>query len=258
MTSSPGGRELFLLPFERTTSYMTGTGRGPSVLQPLLIPQPFDYAVYMDPGKAGADEYLGSVAEKVQKAISAGLKIAGVGGEHTVTYGIFLGLTRAGMRPAVIQLDAHADLRGEYEGTPWSHACVMRRIIEDFDLPVLAVGIRSLSREESLYAVEKDISILYAHQMKKGAFSFSGLMDHLGRDVYLTFDADFLDPSVMPGTGTPEPGGALWYEAFTVIDKLLEGRNLVGFDFVEYSPEAECERSAAAAAGLIRHLCGYL
>jgi agmatinase len=249
-----GDCRLVLLPFEGTTSYLTGTAGGPAAVVPHLVPASFPSSVTVGGGGTTPGAFLAETARVVRELTLAGEKAAAVGGEHTVTYGVVRGLVEAGVRPTVIQLDAHADLRPEYEGTPWSHACVMRRIIDDFGLPTLAAGIRSLSAEEADFIGESGRPIIFAHQLRAGFGSPGSRLDTPGDDVYLTVDIDFLDPSVMPGTGTPEPGGLGWYAGLSLIDRLLAGRNLVGFDLVEFCPPVESAVTTRAVVRLIEYL----
>ncbi len=256
--SGPAAAGLLLLPFEQTTSYLKGTAEGPAVLLPLVDQTRFARRVDAAAGDLPAQTYLGRVAEAARALAEDGLKIAAVGGEHTVTFGVLAGLAGAGLRPAVIQLDAHADLRHEYEGTPWSHACVMRRVIERLELPTLAAGIRSLSIEEAAFIRQGRLPVAFAHELRRDGFRLNRELRDLGEDVYLTVDIDFLDPSVIPGTGTPEPGGLGWHEGLALIDRLLEKKKLVGFDLVEFCPAAEEKVTGAAAARLFDHLVRHL
>jgi agmatinase len=256
--SGASGAGLLLLPFEQTTSYLKGTAEGPAVLVPLVERARFARWTEVLAGDYPARTYLGRVAEAARSLVEDGLKIAAVGGEHTVTFGVLAGLAGAGLRPAVIQLDAHADLRQEYEGTPWSHACVMRRVVERLELPTLAAGIRSLSVEEASFIKKSGLPVAFAHELRQGGFHLDRELRDLGEAVYLTVDIDFLDPSVVPGTGTPEPGGLGWYEGLALIDRLLEKKKLVGFDVVEFCPAAEEKITVAAAARLFDHLAQRL
>lgn len=252
------GCELLLLPFEQSTSYLKGAGDGPQSLGSMIDRTSFAKWAVLDSNGLSVEKYLEKIAGRVFETAMSKRKILSIGGEHTVTYGVLDGMVKAGIRPFVIQLDAHADLRDEYGDTPWSHACVMRRVIENLKLQTMAVGVRSLSTEEADYMNKNKLSVIYAYQLRRKDFLLDGYTAEIGKNVYLTIDMDFLDPSVAPGTGTPEPGGLRWYEALDIIDQLIKGKNLIGFDLVEYCPVAEKEVTGRAASELINYLCGFM
>ncbi len=253
----PDSAGLLLLPFELTTSYRKGTSEGPGVLGPFFPGGAAASPVEVKQGGLDAPAYLAEVSRAAEEIAARGRKPAAIGGEHTVTWGVLSGLVRAGIRPAVVQLDAHADMREEYEGSPWSHACVMRRVIEELKLPTLGAGIRSLSIEEADFIRERGRPTLWAHEIHADPARADAAAAALGPEVYLTLDIDVLDPSVAPGTGTPEPGGLGWYAALRLIERLLRGKRLVGFDLVEFCPLAETPVTAAAARGLFESLLAF-
>jgi agmatinase len=135
---------------------------------------------------------------------------------------------------SVLQIDAHADLRDSYMGTPHNHACAMRRTLEHAALT--QVGIRSLSPEEAAVAASLGTTIFYDWNMRKDPDWMQRVVDSLTDQVYVTIDVDGFDPAIMPATGTPEPGGLSWYEALGLLRRVIDARTLVGFDVVELSP----------------------
>lgn len=193
-----------------------------------------------------------------------------LGGEHTVTLGALRALKKQYGRFGVIQFDAHADLRDTYQGSPYSHACVMRRAVEDLDLPLFQVGVRSLSPEEEAYRRNKHIPCLDARTIyfpkpwpSGGTKGKKRPLPHvLPVDfpdmVYLTFDVDAFDASLMPATGTPEPGGLFWIEALRFVERCLAGRRTIGFDVTELAPLPQMHAPTYTAARLVYELMGLL
>jgi agmatinase len=134
----------------------------------------------------------------------------------------------------VLQLDAHADLRDSYMGTPHNHACAMRRALE-FG-PATQVGIRSLSPEEAQAIPSLATTVFYDYNMRDDPDWMDRVVESLTDTVYITIDVDGFDPAIMPATGTPEPGGLSWHEALRLLRKVIERRHVVGCDIVELSP----------------------
>jgi agmatinase len=178
-----------------------------------------------------------------------------LGGEHTLTLGVLRALKQHGDF-GIVQFDAHADLRNQYEGNRFSHACVMRRALEELDLPLFQIGVRALCHEEHLFRKESDIGYLDGRTVyEKGVSSFS-LPDRFPSRIYISFDVDGLDPSVVRATGTPVPGGLGWYDSLVLIEKCLEKRALVGCDVVELAPDPGDRASDFAAAQLVYAIMG--
>ena len=182
-----------------------------------------------------------------------------LGGEHTVSLGVLRALQKRYGSLGIIHFDAHADLRDVYEGTPLSHACVMRRAVQDLGLPLYQIGVRSLSPEEERYRREQNIGHLDAREAKFPGFPASfALPDTFPHNVYLSFDVDALDSSLMPATGTPEPGGLFWWDALELVERSLQGRCCLGFDVVELAPVASLHAPTYAAARLVYEIMGIL
>jgi len=158
-----------------------------------------------------------------------------LGGEHSITTGAVEAAKEYYPDLSVLQLDAHSDLREEYEDSKYSHACVMSRIRE-MKIPAVQAGIRSLCEEEVEKIKKHKYNVFYAHEMKKCKDWQEKALKGLGNDVYITLDLDVFDPSIMPSTGTPEPGGMLWNEITEFLELVFKRRNVIGIDIVELAP----------------------
>ena len=155
-----------------------------------------------------------------------------------------------------MQFDAHADLRAEYEGTPFSHASVMRRVLDD-GIPSLPIGIRSLSKPEAELAREQRVPIVWGSELDGLEARFDSLLDLLPDSVYLTFDIDYFDPALVPATGTPEPGGGRWWPTLRLLRRLFEAKRVVAADVVELAPLGGQPASDFVAAKLVYKCIGY-
>ncbi len=184
-----------------------------------------------------------------------------LGGEHSLTSAPVLAwadrlAAGAERRLTVLQIDAHTDLRPEYEGSPYSHASVMHRVHDRVD--IVAVGIRALTREErELARGSGRIHLFFADDLHEGDAWIDDVVARLGDDVYVTFDVDGLDPSLVPSTGTPEPGGLLWYPALKLLRRVFRERNVVGCDVVELAPIPGFHAPDFLVAKLIYKMIGY-
>jgi agmatinase len=196
--------------------------------------------------------YLRRITERV---VSAGKLPVTLGGEHTVTLGPLAFLSEKSPKLTVLSLDAHTDLRDEYEGNRYSHASVMRRALEM--CRVVEVGIRSTAKEEQRIIRERSVPIFTAEEaLEDGALS-EKLSSYFSDDVYVSIDLDVFDPGIMPSTGTPEPGGLGWYDILNVLRIVSEG-NVVGFDVVELSPKPGNSGPDFLAARLMYKFLGYI
>jgi len=258
---------LLPVPYERTVSYGGGTARGPEAIieasryvelyDEELGCEPYRVGVHtarpLDLGRLEARESLQHIEEAVAGHLEKGKWVCMLGGEHTITTGGVRAALRRHPGLTVVQLDAHADLRDEYEGSPWSHACVMRRV---HDLcPAVAIGIRALSLEEAEFARRHDKRILYAHQM--GADWPERALEGISGDVYLTFDIDFMDPSLIPATGTPEPGGGTYEPTLRFLRALAQRARVVAMDLVELAPLSGLHAPNFVTARLLYKILGY-
>ena len=197
------------------------------------------------------------MVEKVKLAVSSFLKkdklVVMLGGEHSITAGAVAAYTEKYKNLSVLQLDAHADLRPEYQGSKYSHACVMSRVREI--CPVVQVGIRSMDIIEKPF-LEKG-RVFFAEEICGKIGWQDKAIAKLTGQVYITIDLDVFDPSIMPSTGTPEPGGLDWYQVLEFLKKVSQKKNIVGFDIVELCPNKNERSSDFLAAKLIYKLLSY-
>jgi agmatinase len=252
---------------ERSVSYGRGTGAGPrAILEASQQLEAFDGKTI--PGHAGIYTHkpIRCMAETVEKDIEViAAEVAGVirkggipvmlGGEHTVTLGALKAFAATGRNIGVVQFDAHADLRDSYEENRLSHACVMRRVHE-MGLPFVQIGVRSLSLEEDAFRRNNKIKSLDATVIFQGGIPSEVLPRNFPDAVYITFDVDCFDASIMPATGTPEPGGLTWYQIIDLLGKISAGRNILGCDIVELAPIPGMHASDFTAAKLVYTLIG--
>jgi agmatinase len=201
-----------------------------------------------------SEAMVAAVERRVEGMLSDGKYVVTLGGEHTVSVGAARACARKYPGMSVLQLDAHADLREEYEGTRFSHACAIARIRE-FAPQTVAVGIRSLDLAEK--ALLDPRSTFYAHQIRGTGEWVPDAVERLSDDVYVTIDLDVFDPSLLPATGTPEPGGMGWYQVLDLLREVVKNRRVVGFDVVELSPNGH-KPSEFLAAKLVYVLLSYI
>ncbi len=161
-------------------------------------------------------------------------------------------LKRKYKKLSVLQIDAHTDLRDSYEGSKYNHACIMRRIWDE-GCNVVSVGIRSGTREDLVF-VKKNKGVMYFND----TFDIKGVLKGLSEHVYITIDLDGFDPSIMPATGTPEPGGLLWEPVLTLLKEVIKAKHVVGADVVELAPIPGQQASDFLAARLVYKMIGYL
>lgn len=257
------------VPYEATVSYMGGTRFGPrGLLHASRYLETYDHELDCEPytvgiftlpelilPATGPEAALAELRSAMDGLLDAGKFVIMVGGEHSVSGPPILAHADRMDRPlSVLQLDAHTDLRTEYEGTPYSHACVMHRVHERAG--VVPVGIRSLTPEERRLAREKGIPILFGWELGSEGW-VDRVLSALGDDVYITFDVDYFDPAVMPATGTPEPGGGSWYPTLDLLERVFKERNVVGCDVVELAPIPGLVHPDVLAAKLVYKLMAF-
>lgn len=205
-------------------------------------------AVSDDPEKMSNEVY-----KEVKKLLNRNKFTVTLGGEHSVSIGAMKAHAEKFEDLTIIQIDAHADLRDEYLGSKYNHACVMARAREM--ATCIQIGIRSMSVEESF--VLEPGRIFLARDINDNETWKYDMLSTLSNNVYITFDLDALDPSIMPSTGTPEPGGLLWYQAIEILRRISEKANIVGFDVVELAPNPVDKAPDFLAAKLIYKLLTY-
>ena len=257
------------VPLEKSVSYGSGTANGPqAILQASLHLEAFDghnipaeSGIHTHPSvKCEADNVqddLDAISVEIRKILDhLGVPII-LGGEHTVTLGALKAFAERNERIGVVQFDAHCDLRDSYENNPLSHACVMRRVHE-MGFPVMQIGIRSLSQPEEVFRQKNNRPCLDAETIYREGIPTEVLPPGFPEKIYITFDVDCLDPSIMPATGTPEPGGLNWYQAIDLLDKVAAGRMICGFDVVELAPSKGLHAADFTAAKLVYTLIGII
>jgi agmatinase len=251
------------VPFERTTSYGKGTANGPeAILRASRQVELRDEQLGSEPWRMGITALppflptaremsaaLDELRKEAQRHLAAGKFLLTLGGEHSLTSAPVRAARAVHGEVGVVQFDAHADLRDEYQGTPWSHASVMRRLHED-GFPTLAMGIRAFDDEEAALIERARLPVIYGWELPAVEI-FVEMLAFLPERVYLTFDVDYFDPSVMAATGTPVPGGGTWYPTLACLRELFRRKRVVAMDVVELAPQPglhACDFLAASLA----------
>jgi agmatinase len=250
--------------YEGTVSYGTGTGRGAEAVinasrNMELYDEETDAEVYKlgihtveeSPSIEPPARMMDSLYERARELVSTGKFITMIGGEHSVSAPVIRAHAERYDNLSVLQIDAHADLRDTYDGTPHSHASIMARVVRDMRLPSVQCGIRSISAEEARALDELPTRIFWAKDIVGRSDWWDAAVDGLTENVYLTVDIDGLDPSLVAQTGTPEPGGLGWYEVIGLIRTLARRKRVVGMDLTEYSYVEGQDASAFLCAKLI-------
>lgn len=263
------------LPFEATVSYGGGTSHGPQAIiqasqQVELYDREYDaepalaYGVHTLPAPFLPDDpaaAVDAIAAATWQAVATGKLVVGLGGEHTVSVGFGRGLLAAQPGPiTVVQIDAHADLRDEYEGSPYSHACIARRLLDHPEVEqLLQLGIRSVCSEEVAFARAhpERVRIWYAEEVHADGWQAELAARLAGRRVYLTLDVDGLDPAIVPATGTPEPDGLSWRETLDILRLVGDSGQVIGLDCVELAPYPGQHAADFAAAKLVYKAISY-
>jgi agmatinase len=268
---------ILSVPYEHTVSYGKGAAEGPAgIIEASAFVEfyddEFDNELCFDIGITTLEpldleshydkEALDIISNQVSALIQKGKFVVTLGGEHTISTAPIEAHYKHYPDMCILHFDAHADLRESYEDTKYSHACFMKRVCEFFPPEkVTQVGIRALSIEESQFIREKKINTFYASAIRRGKYGTNWqdeVVKTLGENIYITFDIDFFDPSIMPATGTPEPDGFLYSETLDLLRMIrLEGKNIIGFDVVELAPMPEMHHPNLMAARLVYKLLNY-
>jgi agmatinase len=268
------GAVILPVPYESSTSYGGGTRAGPGAILEAsryleLYDQEWDAEVGPAIGvhtlpaveltRAGGVAAMAELREVHDRVLEAagGRFVVMLGGEHAVTGpGVLSHAARRERRLSVLQFDAHADLRAAYEGSPASHASVMARVMDTVD--IVGVGLRAVSAEEMEVARSRDgITLIWADDMWEDDRWMDRALEALGPEVYLTFDVDYFDPSLVPSTGTPEPGGGDWYRTLRFLRRVFAEREVVGCDVVELAPTPGLHAPDFLVAKLVYKILGY-
>ncbi|MFT4553939.1 MAG: agmatinase [Chlamydiales bacterium] len=256
------------IPFECSTSFQKGTENGPAAIIEAsrnleLYDIETDSEVYKqgihtaEPIKQGSQELVfRNIEERTKEYLEAGKFVAALGGEHSVSYPLIKAHAETFPGMSVLQIDAHSDLRDSYEGNPLSHACVMARVqdLKDVD-KIVSVGVRSMCVEEKERL--SHTKAFFAHDLDPDLRWVDDVVEALDDNVYITFDTDAFDSSIMPSTGTPEPGGIDWRAASNLLKAVAKKKNIVGFDVVELLPLPDLKAPDFLVAKLVYTLLSY-
>lgn len=256
--------------YEESTCYIPGTKFGPGAIIEASHYMEF-YDIEMDCdvsrsigiyttsepefSKDSMDKAMGEIESFVGRYVREGKFVVTLGGEHSITPPLLRAFKGVHGDLSVLQFDAHGDMRDSYEGSRQSHACAMRRSREI--CPVVQVGIRSMCLEEADFLRRNGLAGTVHYAKDVDSWDDDAIIGSLSENVYITFDFDYFDPSIMPSVGTPEPGGPDWYRTLRLLRRCFEKRNVVGVDAVELCPAAGCEHASFTAASLIYKMITY-
>src|SRR5918911_847047 len=257
--------------YEGTVSYGTGTGAGAEAVVDAsrnmeLYDEETDSEVYklglhtldVTPPTEPPEAMMRRLYERARELVATGKFVCMIGGEHSVSGPVIRAHAERYENLSVLQIDAHADLRDTYDGTPHSHASIMARVVRDLKLPAVQVGIRSISAEEARALDQIPTRIFWAKDIVGRTDWWEEAVAGLTENVYLTIDIDGLDPSLVAQTGTPEPGGLGWYEVLGLIRTLARSRRVVGMDLTEYAYVEGFSASAFLCAKLVYKSLSYI
>jgi len=266
--SDPENAVIVIIPvaYDGTSTWVKGTDKGPSaIIEASANMELYDIETDSEVYKKGiytedtivreitATEMINAVNGTVQYYLEKNKFTVVIGGEHSVSIGSIKAHAEHYANLTVLQLDAHADLREEYNGSIYNHACVTARIKES--CPVVQVGIRSMDSTEK-ESMDKNRTF-FAEDIYNNTDWIKKVISKLSDNVYITIDLDVFDPSIMPSTGTPEPGGLLWYDVLALLKAISNKKNVVGFDVVELCPDDRNKAPDFMAAKLIYKLLSY-
>jgi agmatinase len=261
----PKDSEVLILPIplELTVSYGTGTKRGPeAIIEASKHVELYDheYGYEVDSKVKIATlpfvELSGKGVEEAQKTIAEAVTpwtdkfVLSLGGEHSITPALVSEYQKKYPDLSILYFDAHTDMREEWGGTKWSHACAARRCQEGGIKNIVWVGIRNTSLSEQQYINKEQVNYGNTYDLKK-------ILSQLSEHVYISFDVDCFDVSMMPATGTPEPGGINWYQAMEIFEAVTKNKNVVGADIAECAPISGFHGYDFLVAKLAFKLIGY-
>jgi agmatinase len=257
------------VPYDKTSTWIKGADKGPfAIIEASPALEFYDIETDSEVFKRGIftapavnsdlpPEKMATETEKrTAELIDAGKFVVVLGGEHSVSVGPVRAFSSRVKDLSVLHLDAHSDLRDEYEGSKYSHACVASRFKESS--PVVHVGVRSMDAEEKTKFLPQDM--FFAHDIlgQKGKDWVKKVLTRLTPNVYVTIDLDVFDPSIMPSTGTPEPGGLGWYDVIGLLREVAKKKNVVGFDCVELCPQENNKAPDFMAAKVVYTFLSYI
>lgn len=254
------------VPYDGTSTWQKGADKGPEAIIAASAnmelydietdSEVYKQGIYTDrPIKASVspERLADSVHKSVRMHLSEGRFVVVLGGEHSVSIGAIKACSGHFKGMCVLQLDAHSDMRDSYNGSKYNHACVMARAREL--CPVVQVGIRSMDITEKKGIIMENV--FFADSIQKSSSWVKDVLSRLSSNVYVTIDLDVFDPSVMPSTGTPEPGGLSWYGCLGLLREVARNKTIIGFDVVELCPHAENKAPDFLASKLVYKLLSY-
>ncbi len=265
---------IYSAPMENTVSYGSGTKNGPKEIikashyvefydEEMNRELCFEKGIATLPidnfDKLESKNAVDKIENDISNLISDDKFVVMLGGEHTVTLGAVLAHHKKYENLSILQFDAHSDLRESYEGNIYSHASVMSRVYE-FNKNIVQVGIRAQCKDEGDLIQKDKIKTFYSRQIRQAKSQKKWqeeVVKSLSKNVYITFDIDGLDPTIVPATGTPEPGGLFWDETLDLIKLVGKKKNIVGFDLVELAPSKFHTSSNFVAAKLVYKMLNY-
>ncbi|MBU0617103.1 MAG: agmatinase, partial [Planctomycetes bacterium] len=259
------------IPYDATTSFSAGAREGPRAII-AASRQLEDYDVELgresyrtgiatldplEPDARGPQAMHERIYRAARRVVRDGKFLIGLGGEHSVTSALVRAVQSKHKKLSVLQIDAHADLRDSYHNSPYSHACVMRRIHE-LGVEAIGVGVRSYSRAEARFIRSAKKKIVPARVCHETSDWIPDVVRSLRESVYVTVDIDGLDPAYAPGTGTPEPGGLNWQQVADLLATVAREREIVGADVVEVRPLPPSNVTEFLAAKLVYRIIGLV
>ncbi|MDC6387692.1 agmatinase [Maribacter sp. PR1] len=257
---------LIPVPFDGTSTWGKGADKGPKAFLEAsenmelydieTETEVYEQGIYLADaieGHSTPDAMVKDVYSVTKDYIKRNKFVTLFGGEHSVSIGTIRAFNECFDDLTVLHIDAHADLRETYDGTKYNHACAVHEASQTTNL--VQVGIRSMDAIEKTFMDEE--KTFFAHEMVTDEYWIDKVLEAMTENVFITFDLDVLDPSIMPSTGTPEPGGLLWYETLDFLKQVFEEKNVVGFDIVELCPNPSDKSSDFLAAKLYYKMLSY-
>ena len=257
---------LIPVPYDGTSTWQKGADKGPEAFLSAsenmeLYDIETDSEVYKNgiyltnpvTESSSPEAMVDSVHDVTKKFLNKNKFVTIFGGEHSISIGTIRAFSEVYQDLTVLHIDAHADLRPSYEGSKCNHACAVHEASLNTNL--IQIGIRSMDKSEASF-MDLD-KVFFAHEMAIDDNWMDNAIDQMTDDVFITFDLDAFDPSILPSTGTPEPGGLLWYETLEFLKMVFEEKNVVGFDIVELCPNSKDKSSDFLAAKLYYKMLSY-
>ena len=257
---------LIPVPYDGTSTWQKGADKGPEALLHATEnmelydietdTEVYQQGIYIAPAiteNSSPEAVVNEVHKVTKDYIKRNKFVTIVGGEHSISIGTIRAFNELYDNLTVLHIDAHADLRKEYDGSRYNHACAAYEASQTTNL--IQVGIRSMDALEKTIMDEE--KTYFAHEMANDEYWVDNVIDQCTDDVFITFDLDVLDPSIMPSTGTPEPGGLFWYETLDFLKRVFEEKNVVGFDIAELCPKENDKSSDFLAAKLYYKMLSY-